>query len=295
MLNINHIRKRYCMYISTPGDGTCEFDGLYTLLRLVLNPLVHRFRAGFTDEIAITIKDDRSVTICYPSTEIKNIEIIEALSSSYEIEKDNRSTYLSFTPDDSLFKGFSYRQSIVSDILKSYCCANKGMIIKYNGKDFFSSNGLADLINDELRDDLQYPVIRLMGPGIEISFSNRAKASDAVYYSFVNGIKTDGGTHVNALKNSLVKVIENITCDVDICPSQILEGLYAAISIDIVDPVYWDSRPRSLASANVSPDGPAIRDFVYDFLSTELPLYFKKNPESLMQLMSHFSENAIWM
>ena len=109
-----------------------------------------------------------------------------------------------------------------------------------------------------------------------------------MYYSFVNGIKTDGGTHVNALKNSLVKVIGNITCDVDICPSQILEGLYAAISIDIVDPVYWDSRPRSLASAKVSPDGPAIRDFVYDFLSTELPLYFKKNPESLMQLMSHF-------
>lgn len=293
MLDINHIRKRPGMYIGPLCDGTCEFDGIYTMLRMVLNSLVYQFRAGFTDEIAITIQDDRSVTICYPSTDIKNIEIIQALSSSYEIEKDDRSMHLSFTPDDFFFKGFSYRQSIVSDILKSYCYANKGMTIKYNGKDIFSSNGLADLINDELRDELQYPIIHLMGPGIEISFSNRATASDAVYYSFVNGIKTDGGTHVNALKNSLVKVIGNITCDVDICPSQILDGLYAAISIDIVDPVYWDSNPRSLASAKVSPDGPEIRDVVCELLSTELPLYFKKNPETLRGLMSHFSKIAI--
>ena len=90
------------MYISRPGDGTCEFDGLYTLLRLVLNSLVHRFRAEFTDEIAITIKDDRSVTICYPRKKIKNITIVE--SENDRLIKENKIEILKRDVDSKVVK-----------------------------------------------------------------------------------------------------------------------------------------------------------------------------------------------
>ncbi len=295
MLEINHIRKRPGMYIGTLGNGSHESHGIYNLLKIVFYSLVRQFRAGITDEIAITIQDDRSVTICYPSTNIEYIEIVEALSSSYEIVAENGRTRLSFTPDETIFEGFSFREYIVSDILNSYCYANRGLTLRFNDTNISAPNGLADLINDELGNNIFYPVIHLSGSGIEISFTNRTKARETTYHSFVNGVKTEGGTHFNALKDALVKVIGQVFWDVDICPSQILDGLFAAISIDIVDPVYGQANPGSLASIKVSPEGPDIHDFVYEFLSTELPLYFKENPKTQWQLMTHFNEIATWM
>ena len=295
MLDLNHIRKRPGMYIGTLGNGCHESHGIYNLLKIVFYSLVRQFRSGIADEISITIQDNKSVTICYPSTDIEYIEIIEALSSSYEIVTENGCTCLSFTPDETIFEEFSFRENIVSDILKSYCYANKGLAIRYNDTDISAPNGLAGLINDELGNNVLYPIINLSGAGIEISFTNRTKARETTYHSFVNGVMTEGGTHVNALKDALVKVIGQIFGDVDICPSQILDGLSAAISIDIVDPVYGQANPGSLASIKVSPEGPEILDFVYEFLSTELPLYLKQNPETQWQLMNHFNETAILM
>lgn len=244
---IEHIRRRPGMYIGRLGSGANESDGIYNLLKIVFHSLIRQFREGVSDELTVDIHDGRNVKISYPSTEIVYIEIVQALSSSFEISDDGGRTILSFTPDVAIFEEFSYHQSIVSDILKSYCYANQGLTIKYNGKDLSAPNGLADLINDELSDTLQYPVIHLSGSGIEIAFANRAKTYNAIHNSFVNGIKTEGGTHVNALKDALVKVIGNIFYDVDICPSEILEGLSTAISIDIVDPVYEQANSGILA------------------------------------------------
>lgn len=139
---------------------------------------------------------------------------------------------------------------------------------------------LQSLIEDEVGEGLEYPVIHLSGPGIEIAFTNRKTGTDASIHSFVNGIETRGGSHVDALEKALVEAMDNIFYDVDICPSEILEGLSAAISIN---------------SEKLSPEGPGIHDFVRDFLSKELPLYFNAKPETKWQLMNHFSEIALWL
>lgn len=249
MLEIDHISKRPYMYIGTLGDGNHESHGIYNLLRIVLNSSICQFRAGIIDEIVIMIRDDSSVTICYPNTGVEYIEIIEALSSSYEIKTENGRMCMPFTSDETIFERFSFRNDIVFHLLKSYCYANKGLVIRYDGTVISAPNGLTDILNEDMKDDTLYPIIHLSGPGIEIPFTNRAKISETIYYSFVNGIMTEGGTHVNALKDALAKVIGNILYDMDICPSQILEGLSAAISIDIVDPVYGQANPHSLASS----------------------------------------------
>ena len=86
--------------------------------------------------------------------------------------------------------------------MKSYCYATKGLAIRYNDTTVSAPNGLADLINDELGNNILYLIIHLSGSGIEISFTNRTKARETTYHSFVNGVKTEGGTHVNALKDA---------------------------------------------------------------------------------------------
>lgn len=292
---IEHIRKRPGMYIGHLGSGANEWDGIYNLLRIVFHSLIRQFREGISDELTINIQNGKDVQISYPSADIGYVEIIQALSSSFEIADGGGRTILSFTQDTAIFEGFSYHQSIVSDLLKSYCYANQGLTIKYDGKDLSAPNGLADLINDERSDTLQYPVIHLSGSDIKVAFTNRAKTSNAIYHSFVNGIKTEGGTHVNALKDALVKVIRNIFYDVDICPSEILDGLSAAISIDIADPIYEQANPGNLATFKLSPEGPDIREFVCSFLSDELSLYLKQHPEVEGLLLSHFTEYAIYM
>lgn len=292
---IEHIRKRPGIYIGRLGNGASEQDGIYNLLKIIFYSLIRQFKEGISDELTISIHDGRNVNISYPSTEIGYIEIVQALSSSFEISDEGGRAILSFTPDETIFEGFSYRQSIVSVILKSYCYANAGLTIKYNDNEIYAPNGLADLINDEFSDNLQYPVIHLSDPGIEIAFANRAKTYIAIHHSFVNGIKTEGGTHVNALKDALVKVIGNIFYDVDICPSEILEGLCAAISIDVDDPVYGQANPEILASVKLSPENPDIKEFVYTFMSKKLTQYLEQNPQAKSQLLGHFTEYAIHM
>ena len=125
MLDLDHIRKRPGMYIGTLGDGSHESHGIYNLLKIVFYSLVRQFRAGITDEIVISIQDDRSVTISYPSTDIEYIEIIEALSSSYEIVAKNGYSRMSFTPDETTFEGVEILQKppfafVILQLYKSF-------------------------------------------------------------------------------------------------------------------------------------------------------------------------------
>lgn len=52
-MGIEHIRKRPEMYIGRLASGENERDGLYTLLKIVFNPLIRQFRDGVADEISI--------------------------------------------------------------------------------------------------------------------------------------------------------------------------------------------------------------------------------------------------
>jgi topoisomerase IV subunit B len=57
-----HIRKRPGMYIGKLGDGTAADDGIYVLLKEVMDNSVDEFMMGHGKKISIKIEDDR-VTI----------------------------------------------------------------------------------------------------------------------------------------------------------------------------------------------------------------------------------------
>lgn len=293
MLEINHIRKRPGMYIVTLGNGSHESHGIYNLLKIVFFSLVRQFRAGITDEIAITIQDDRSVTICYPSTDIEYIEIIEALSCSYEIVTENGFTRLSFTPDETIFEEFSFREHIVFHLLRSYCHANRGLIIRYDGTKLAAPDGLLDLAMEKMSspNGYLYPVINLQGKGFEIAFTHNKYSEAETYYSFVNGIKTEGGSHLEALKEAVVRIIAETFPENDFTTEDILKGIFLTISVDIVEPVFSQSCRGVLVSSRVSPDGPELTDFIYESISAELSAYFEANPETVKQLQACISRS----
>lgn len=60
---VEHIRKRPGMYIGRLGDGKNPSDGIYVLLKEVVDNSIDEFSAGFGKQIDITIEDLKAVTI----------------------------------------------------------------------------------------------------------------------------------------------------------------------------------------------------------------------------------------
>ena len=60
---VEHIRKRPGMYIGRLGDGKNPSDGIYVLLKEVVDNSIDEFSAGFGKHIDITIEDLKTVTI----------------------------------------------------------------------------------------------------------------------------------------------------------------------------------------------------------------------------------------
>ncbi len=58
-----HIRRRPGMYIGKLGDGSYADDGIYVLLKEVMDNAIDEFMMGFGREIDINIKDNKSVEI----------------------------------------------------------------------------------------------------------------------------------------------------------------------------------------------------------------------------------------
>lgn len=59
------------------------------------------------------------------------------------------------------------------------------MAIYYNGTKFLSENGLEDLLNENITDEILYPIVHLRADDIEIAFTHVNQSRDD-YYSFVN-------------------------------------------------------------------------------------------------------------
>ena len=58
-----HIRRRSGMYIGRLGNGERQGDGIYVLLKEVIDNSVDEFSMGFGKRIDITIDEDKSVTV----------------------------------------------------------------------------------------------------------------------------------------------------------------------------------------------------------------------------------------
>jgi DNA gyrase/topoisomerase IV subunit B len=71
---------------------------------------------------------------------------------------------------------------------------------------FQSRDGLLDLLTRKSTgEELRYPIIHLKGEDIEIALTHGQHYGEQ-YYTFVNGQHTtQGGTHLNAFKETLVK------------------------------------------------------------------------------------------
>ena len=212
---------------------------------------------------------------------IKKVEFERGeLINDYEIEESSyrKGTKITFIPDESIFKNYTFRNQHIEKLLWNYAFLNTGLAIYFNGEKIQSENGLKDLLEQNLSNKPLYPIIHLHGEDIEVAITHTESYGEE-YYSFVNGQYTpQGGTHQTEFRTALVKTIREFYGK-DYDASDIRSSIVSAISVKVMEPVFESQTKTKLGSTEVGPDGPSMRAFITDFLKRELDNFLHKNPE----------------
>jgi len=328
-----HIRKRPGMYIGKLGDGSSHDDGIYILLKEVIDNSIDEFAMGVGKSIEVSITD-RIVTVRdygrgiplgklidvtskmntgakYDSEVFKKsvglngvgIKAVNALSDQFIVESfregdvkkavfsrgvlieedevqatdEKNGVKITFHPDKEMFSNYRFISEYIETLLKNYVYLNAGLSIYFNGQRFLSKNGLLDLLNENMNSDGLYDIIHLKGDDIEVAITHGRQYGEE-YYSFVNGQHTtQGGTHLAAFREAVVKAVRDFFKK-DFDTSDIRTSIIAAISIKVQEPVFESQTKTKLGSKDIGPEGPSVRNFIMDFVTSNLDNFLHKNP-----------------
>ena len=342
-----HIRMRPGMYIGKLGDGAAPDDGIYILVKEVIDNCIDEYVMGFGKTIEIKVEEGKvsirdygrgiplgKVVDCvskintggkYDSKAFKKsvglngvgTKAVNALSNYFKVQavregktkvaefsqgtltndaritktKEENGTLIVFEPDTSIFKNYKFREEYLENQLWNYVYLNAGLRINLNGRTFYSRNGLLDLLERRTSNDqVRYPIIHLMGDDIEVAITHGQQYGEH-YHTFVNGQNTtQGGTHLNAFKESFVTTIRNFFGK-NYDAKDIRSSIIAAVSVRVEEPVFESQTKTKLGSQNIGPDGPTVRTFINDFLSVALDNFLHKNPETAKELQKRIIQS----
>ena len=358
---MEHVRTRPGMYIGKLGDGSHAEDGIYVLLKEVIDNSIDEFKMSAGKRIEVSIEENLRVTIRdygrgiplgklieavsmlntggkYDSKAFKKsvglngvgLKAVNALSSHFvaqsfrdgetrratfecgELISDEGSknsgaarvvsdfpvdtengTLIYFEPDNSLFRGYRFQPEFVETMLRNYTYLNTGLAIMFNGRRILSRNGLEDLLTDTMTSQPLYPIVHLKGEDIEIAFTHTNGQYGEEYYSFVNGQHTtQGGTHQSAFKKYIAETIKDFSGK-NYDYSDIRNGIVAAISIEIQEPLFESQTKIKLGSLSTEPGGGgvSIDKFIGDFVKEQVDNYLRKTPEVAEIILQKVSES----
>lgn len=343
-----HIRLRPGMYIGKLGDGSHAEDGIYVLVKEVVDNSIDEFNMGAGKRIDIDITEEGEVSIRdygrgIPLGRVKDVaskintggkfddknfqksvglngvglKAVNALSVHSEVRsfrdgktsavmfemgkvtdeemmgdtKEANGTLVRFLPDNKLFKDYKFRMDFVETMVNNYTYLNSGLQIYLNGKRYLSRHGLLDLLKENLTSDPLYPIIHLKGEDIEVVLTHTDQYGEE-YYSFVNGQHTtQGGTHLTAFREHIGRTIKEFSGK-GFEYSDIRNGIVAAVSVRIQEPVFESQTKTKLGSKEIAPDSPiTVNKFIGDFIKKELDDYLHKNPDTATAMLQKITEN----
>ena len=330
-----HIRQRPGMYIGKLGNGKSPDDGIYVLIKEIIDNSIDEFVMGYGKKINVKVKGNKvlvrdfgrgiplgKVIECvskintggkYDSEAFKRsiglngvgTKAVNALSEHFNVfsirdgkkkevlfskgkliddfdlvsDSTSNGTEIHFIPDNEIFGDYSFKENYIEERINDYVYLNSGLSINYNGKTFFSKNGLKDLLEAKTNlERIRYPIIHLKNEDIEIAITHSNQYGEE-YYTFVNGQNTiQGGTHLSAFKESLTKTIRDFYKR-DLEAIDIRSSIVAAISVKVQNPIFESQTKTKLGSLDIGPNGPTLRVSFNEFLTTKLDNYLHKNPD----------------
>ncbi|AGT72958.1 DNA topoisomerase IV subunit B [Chlamydia trachomatis] len=197
--------------------------------------------------------------------------------------QDPDGTEVIFSPDHELFENFSFQVEFLKKKIRQYTYLHPGLTIIYNGERIVSTRGLLDLFEEEVQTPLLYSPITFQHSDLAFLFSHTETSSEQ-YFSFVNGQETtDGGTHLVAFKEGIVKGV-NEFFGKNFSSQDIREGLAGCIAIKIASPIFESQTKNKLGNTNIRAElAKRVKEAVLSSL--------KKNPSSAERIQEKIKLN----
>lgn len=343
--SLEHIRLRTGMYIGRIGDGSNPDDGIYVLLKEIIDNSVDEFIMGAGDRIVITIAEpaagaDWSVSVRDRGRGIPLGKLVEAvslintgakyndevfqfsvglngvgtkavnaLSSRFrvvayregrflealfekgiltskregEARREPTGTLVEFTPDREIFGDYSFNSEFVEKRIWNYAYLNSGLTLTLNGTDYSSKNGLHDLLEAEVGESALYDIGYWRGERIEFAFTHTNDYGEE-YFSFVNGQYTsDGGSHLSAFREGFLKSI-NEFYQAQYKSEDIREGVAAAVSVKLMNPVFESQTKNKLGNTDIKP-------WIFQEVKRGVDEFLRKNPQAAKRLQEKIVTN----
>jgi len=329
------IRLRPGMYIGKLGDGSSKDDGIYLLLKEVIDNALDEHMMGFGKKIEVEI-DNKTVMVRdygrgiplgnvvevvsvmftgakYDSEVFKRsiglngvgTKAVNALSYSFKVqsvrdgqtviakfskgilqdvikEETNKKngTIVWFTPDEEIFGDYEFIPNYIEKQIWNYAYLNRSLSLQLNGELYKSDRGLIDLLEQNIDGEPLYPPIYISDKDIELTFTHINNQYGEDYFSFVNGQHTtQGGTHVNAFKEALVKTVREFYKK-DYDASDIRSSITAAISVKVHEPVFESQTKTKLGSSLMEPNGRTVRNYISEVIKKQLDDYLHMHQDA---------------
>ena len=337
--SLDHIRKRPGMYIGRLGDGSHHDDGIYILLKEVVDNAIDEFIMGAGKRINIQISATGYVTVrdfgrgiplgkiidCVSTintgakynTDVFQFSVglngvgtkaVNALSEEFTVSsyrdgkfasakfsegrllestegdtEEKNGTFVEFMPSRKMFPEFTFDPVFIEKRLWRYAYLNAGLRIYFDKKVYHSANGLLDLLGKELEGVELYPPIYYRDATLEFAFSHTDTFSDC-YYTFVNGTYTsEGGTHLSAFREGILKGINEFSGKKFI-NTDVRDGIVGTLAIKVKDPVFESQTKNKLGNTEV-------RSWIAGKVRDAVASALYKNTESAQKLLEKIQRN----
>ena len=234
--------------------------------------------------------------------------------SKVKIEKCNknfRGTQISFVPDKEIFESINFSPKKLYSFIKMKAVLVKGTKISFsvdksliNDKTpheeiFLYPKGIIDFFKENF-----FKRKKIIKNNFHCSFDLNSKEKCEVYISFnemdqsslmsfCNTIETtDGGSHENALKNSLLKAIKifgqknQLTKSVNILPSDLFDFSDSFISIFINDPSFEGQTKKRIAM-------PKIQKKLEEIIQNQFLLWLNSHKKDSITLLENLIERSL--
>ena len=211
---------------------------------------------------------------------------------------DKTGTFVTFTPDNTIFIETVYHFDILSARLRELSFLNKGIHLSITDKrrtteegdfvkeEFYSEGGLKEFVTylDGTRESILNDVIYIDGEKdgvpVEVAMVYNNSYTENVH-SYVNNINThEGGTHLSGFRRGLTRTLKKYADEsgllkkvkFEISGDDFREGLTAVISVKVMEPQFEGQTKTKLGNKEVTS---AVSRSVSDMLS----FYLEENPK----------------
>lgn len=202
----------------------------------------------------VSCRDKQICSVLFKKGRLIDFKVVPDAGSNY------KGTIIDFELDPTIFSTITPNLERLQKEIQELSYLTSGIKFTLNDKEYFSKQGLQDMIKDKIENPISSPIYineEIDIYNIEIALQYEKSNKERIY-AFTNNIPNeDGGTHVTGFKTALTTQMNKIAKDKNLIKDNIegdlwRKGLVAAISVKMkATPTFASQTKTKLTSPEV--------------------------------------------